>query len=73
MRYRVNSQWPVQGGATIISGGVIVDDSQPGHAFLRGVVPPPDVIPLDQVTREWLIRAYQFLPDHNVTIAPVPK
>jgi hypothetical protein len=61
MRYRVNTKWPVQGGATII------DDAQPDQwsSAVRGVIPPPDVTPLDQATRDWLVNAYRHLPDHH--------
>jgi hypothetical protein len=50
----------------------VVDDSLPHGwgSLVRGIVPPPDVTPLDQATRDWLVKAYQ-LPDHNHTIAPV--
>jgi hypothetical protein len=66
MRYVVRSPWPVSGGAAVISGGVVIDDST--HPFLSGVVPPPDSEPLDQATRDWLVAAYRA---HGFVIAPV--
>jgi hypothetical protein len=67
MRYRVNTKWPVQGGAMMIPGGTIIDDAQPDQwsSAVRGVIPPPDVTPLDQATRDWLVNAYRHLPDHH--------
>jgi hypothetical protein len=49
----------------MIPGEIDIDDSTNTH--LAGVVPPPDVTPLDEVTRDFLVRTY---PDH--VIAPVP-
>jgi hypothetical protein len=73
MKYRLSRSWPVSGGSAVIPGGVVIDDQQPNSwgSLVRDVVPPPDVIPLDTETRDWLMRSYQ-LPDHNWEIAPVP-
>jgi hypothetical protein len=57
MRYRVNSAWPVQGGAAVIPGGTVIDTAI--SPFLVGVVPPPDVTPLDQEAVNMLVLAYQ--------------
>ena len=64
MHYRTHQQWPVAGG--IIPGETDIDDST--TAFLAGVTPPPSVTPLDEPTREFLVRTY---PGH--VIAPVPS
>jgi hypothetical protein len=56
MRYRVNSPWPVQGGAAVIPTGAVIDTAT--SAFLQGVVPPPDVTCLDQECTDVLHRAY---------------
>jgi hypothetical protein len=66
MRYRVNSAWPVHGGSAIIPGMTEIDDSI--NTLLVGVVPPLDCTPLDEATREFLVRTY---PGH--VIAPVPS
>jgi hypothetical protein len=71
MRYRIGASWPVMGGAMMIGTNTIVDDSTPQWSFLAGVVPPPDVQPLDEQTRDWLVKAYSIL-DHHWTISPVP-
>ena len=71
MRYRVNQQWPINGGSVVIPGGVIIDDQQHGQysSYLRGrnVIPPPDVTPLDKATRDWLVKAYPWHPN------PIPE
>jgi len=54
MRFRVHHAWPVHGGAVVIPGGTVIDDA----THLAGVIPPPDVTPLDQATRDWLVKAY---------------
>jgi hypothetical protein len=69
MRYRTNQAWPV--GAMLLSPGTIIDDTQ--SDFLRGVIPPPTVTPLDAATREWLVSIYRALPDHHHEIEPVPQ
>ena len=54
MRYRINSAWPAPLG--MVAAGTIIDDAlQPNF---KGVIPPPNVTPLDQETRDWLVRAY---------------
>jgi hypothetical protein len=58
VRYIVHHAWPVQGGSVIIPGETTIDTSQPGAAFLIGVVPPPDSTPLDQEAVDMLRRAY---------------
>jgi hypothetical protein len=58
MRYVVRSPWPVQGGSMLIPGNTIIDTAV--SSFLVGVVPPPDVTPLDQEARDMLVQAYQM-------------
>ena len=74
MRYRVNKQWPINGGAVVIPGGVIIDDQQHGQysSYLHGrnVIPPPDVTPLDKATRNWLVSVYR---GHTTSIAEVEQ
>ena len=74
MRYRVNQQWPANGGSVVIPGGTIIDDWQDGQysSLLRGrgVIPPPDVTPLNQETRDWLVKAYQ---GHTTSIPEVER
>jgi hypothetical protein len=70
MRYRTNQPWPALGGSMLIPPGTIIDDQQ--SDFLRGVVPPPTVTPLDAATRDWLVKFYQALPDHRHEIEQVP-
>src|SRR5262249_41911883 len=64
MKYRTNSAWPVHGGAAVIPGGIEINDAI--NTLVAGVIPPPDVTPLDQTTRDALVKAY---PWH--VIAPV--
>jgi hypothetical protein len=72
MKYRLSHQWPV-GSVVIPSGAIVDDDAESGWStVVRGLVPPPDSIPLDLKTRAWLIRAYQ-LPDHFHDIPQVPQ
>jgi hypothetical protein len=72
MHYRLTKQWPVRDA--VIPAGTIVDDDQSSNwsSIVLGLVPPPDSIPLDQATRNWLVQAYQ-LPDHRHEIAQVPN
>ena len=62
MRYRTNSPWPVLGGRMIVPVNAVIDDTrQPPvglGAILTGVIPPSDVTPMDQPTRDWLQRVY---------------
>jgi hypothetical protein len=70
MRYRLSHAWPV--GGVVIPSGSVVDDAESGWStIVRGLLPPPDSIPLTRETRDWLIRSYQ-LPDHKHEIAEVP-
>jgi hypothetical protein len=71
MRYRTNSQWPV--GSVVIPGGTVVDDDELSgwSSVVHGAVPPPDVTPLDQKTRDWLVAVYSAMPDHHHEIAAV--
>jgi hypothetical protein len=54
MIYRLNSAWPVSG--VVIPGGVVIDTAT--SPFLVGVVPPPDVVALDQECRDVLHQSY---------------
>jgi hypothetical protein len=58
MRYRVHSAWPVQGGARVIYANTEIDTSLPNWSFLVGVVPPPDVTPLDSECQNCLALEY---------------
>jgi hypothetical protein len=71
MRYRTNQPWPVLGGSMLLPSGTIIDHTQ--SDFLKGVVPPPTVTPLDAPTRDWLVRIYTSMPGHNQTIEQVPQ
>ena len=72
MRYRVTAAWPVMGGAVVVPGGTIIDDSSNAHfsSLVRGVIPPPDVTPFNQATRDWLMNAYR---GHGIMIPAVEK
>jgi hypothetical protein len=58
VKYKINSPWPVQGGAAVIPAGTIVDASVSGTSFLVGVTPPSDCTCLDQECVDVLQRAY---------------
>jgi hypothetical protein len=68
MKYRTNGPWPV--GAMLLPSGTVIDHTL--SDFLKGVIPPPTVTPLDAPTRDWLVRIYSSLPGHNHQIEPVP-
>jgi hypothetical protein len=58
MKYKINSSWPVSGGAMMIPAGSVIDTAT--SPFLVGVIPPPDVTPLDQEAQNMLVQAYQL-------------
>jgi hypothetical protein len=68
MKYRLSHAWPV--GGVVIPGGVIIDDDeQSGWAsVVKGAIPPPDVTPLTEATRAWLVAVYSAMPDHSDSV-----
>jgi hypothetical protein len=72
MKYKLSHAWPV-GGVVIPAGSLIDDDAESGWSTVAsGLVPPPDSVPLDKATRDWLVSIYSSMPDHRWEIAAVP-
>jgi hypothetical protein len=51
--------WPLNGGATLLPAGTIIDTSQPEWSQLANVVAPPNAVPLDQATYNWMRKFYE--------------
>jgi hypothetical protein len=60
MIYQLASHgWPLNGGATLVPAGTIIDTSQVEWSQLADVTPPPNAVPLDQATYNWMRKFYE--------------
>jgi hypothetical protein len=71
LKYMVAGQgWPVRGGAWLIPSSTIIDTSQTQWSFLASASPPPDAIPLDQTTYNYMTSGICSYPYWRVIPGP---
>jgi hypothetical protein len=55
----VSHGWPLNGGATLLPAGTIIDTSQAEWSQLADVTPPPNAVPWDQPTYDRMRKFYE--------------